>query len=84
MDDTTQDDVAMNDDATVSTPETFADVDLPAGIQRAVLAHGFTEPTPIQRQAIPLIRAGCDVAAEAQTGSGKTAAFVLPHRRRAQ
>ena len=45
---------------------------------RAVAEQGYTEPTPVQREAIPLVLAGRDVLAAAQTGTGKTAAFVLP------
>jgi ATP-dependent RNA helicase RhlE len=45
---------------------------------RAVAAQGYTVPTPVQVQAIPLVLAGRDVLAGAQTGTGKTAAFVLP------
>jgi ATP-dependent RNA helicase RhlE len=45
---------------------------------RAVAAEGYTEPTPVQAQAIPLVLAGRDLLANAQTGTGKTAAFVLP------
>jgi ATP-dependent RNA helicase RhlE len=45
---------------------------------RAVADRGYTEPTAVQREAIPLILAGRDVLAGAQTGTGKTAAFVLP------
>ena len=45
---------------------------------RAVADQGYTEPTPVQREAIPLVLAGRDVLAAAQTGTGKTAAFVLP------
>jgi ATP-dependent RNA helicase RhlE len=45
---------------------------------RAVAAQGYTEPTPVQAEAIPHVLAGRDVLAGAQTGTGKTAAFVLP------
>jgi ATP-dependent RNA helicase RhlE len=44
----------------------------------AVADEGYTEPTPVQREAIPLVLARRDVLAGAQTGTGKTAAFVLP------
>jgi len=45
---------------------------------RAVVDQGYTEPTPVQAEAIPLVLAGRDLMANAQTGTGKTAAFVLP------
>ena len=45
---------------------------------RAIAAQGYTEPTPVQAEAIPHVLAGRDVLAGAQTGTGKTAAFVLP------
>ena len=45
---------------------------------RAVADEGYTEPTPVQAEAIPLVLAGRDVLAGAQTGTGKTAAFALP------
>jgi ATP-dependent RNA helicase RhlE len=45
---------------------------------RAVAQQGYVEPTPVQREAIPLVLDGRDLLAAAQTGTGKTAAFVLP------
>jgi ATP-dependent RNA helicase RhlE len=56
----------------------FSDLGLIAPIARAVAEQGYTSPTPIQRQAIPLVLAGHDLLAAAQTGTGKTAGFTLP------
>jgi ATP-dependent RNA helicase RhlE len=56
----------------------FGDFELSAALTRAVGELGFKEPTPIQRQSIPPALEGRDVLACAMTGSGKTAAFVLP------
>ena len=56
----------------------FSTLALSPSLLNAVLAHGFTEPTAIQREVIPVLLAGHDVLATAQTGSGKTAAFCLP------
>ena len=56
----------------------FASLGLPASIVKAVKASGYTEPMPIQRRAIPIILAGGDMIGAAQTGTGKTAAFILP------
>src|SRR5215475_10591575 len=56
----------------------FVDLGLKPELVRAVSEKGYNEPTPIQAQAIPAILAGRDVLAGAQTGTGKTAAFVLP------
>jgi ATP-dependent RNA helicase RhlE len=56
----------------------FADLGLAPELLRAVEAEGYTEPTPVQAQAIPHVLARRDVLAGAQTGTGKTAAFVLP------
>ncbi|MFH0750225.1 MAG: DEAD/DEAH box helicase, partial [Chloroflexota bacterium] len=57
---------------------TFDSLGLSAELLRAVADEGFTVPTPIQSQAIPLILEGRDLMGAAQTGTGKTAAFVLP------
>ncbi len=56
----------------------FRALGLNANILKAVQDSGYTEPTPIQTEAIPLILAGHDLIGIAQTGTGKTAAFVLP------
>ena len=60
------------------TPVTFATLNLAESILRAVTDSGYTTPTPIQAQAIPVVLAGFDVMGGAQTGTGKTAAFTLP------
>ncbi|MDO4900411.1 DEAD/DEAH box helicase [Actinomyces sp.] len=57
---------------------TFDDLGLPADLLKAVKDMGFTTPTPIQREAIPVLLSGRDVVGIAQTGTGKTAAFGLP------
>ena len=56
----------------------FSTFGLDANILKAVQEAGYTEPTPVQSAAIPLILAGHDLIGIAQTGTGKTAAFVLP------
>jgi len=56
----------------------FTDLGLDAAILRAVADHGYDTPTPIQVQAIPVVLARRDLMAAAQTGTGKTAGFVLP------
>src|SRR5919205_136292 len=57
---------------------TFADLGLSDELLRAVNDSGYPEPTPIQRAAIPSVLMGKDLIGIAQTGTGKTAAFVLP------
>lgn len=57
---------------------TFADLNLAPEILSALTELGYTTPTPIQEQAIPLVLEGADLMAGAQTGTGKTAAFALP------
>ncbi len=56
----------------------FDSLGLKPELLRAVAEKGYTDPTPIQREAIPAVLAGRDVLAGAQTGTGKTAGFTLP------
>ena len=56
----------------------FETLNLSEPILKAIAACGYTEPTPIQAQSIPLAIAGKDLIGSAQTGTGKTASFVLP------
>ena len=56
----------------------FASLGLAEPLLRAVSEAGYTQPTPIQAQAIPQVLAGGDLLAAAQTGTGKTAGFTLP------
>ena len=57
---------------------TFAELGLSEPILEAIKDVGYEEPSPIQAQAIPPLLEGLDVIGQAQTGSGKTAAFGLP------
>jgi len=57
---------------------TFKELNLIEPVLKALQEQGYTEPTPIQEQAIPQVLAGKDILASAQTGTGKTAAFALP------
>lgn len=57
---------------------TFQDFNLKKELNQAIQTAGFTEPSPIQQQAIPVVMQGKDIVAQAQTGTGKTAAFGLP------
>lgn len=60
------------------TTETFAEFGLHPDLVQTVLELGFTDPTPIQKATIPLLLSGQDVIGQAQTGTGKTAAYGLP------
>jgi ATP-dependent RNA helicase RhlE len=57
---------------------TFTELNLAEELLKAVSELGYDTPTPIQKEAIPLVLAGRDLLAQAQTGTGKTAAFTLP------
>jgi ATP-dependent RNA helicase RhlE len=56
----------------------FESLGLAEPLLRAVSEYGYTQPTPIQQQAIPLVLSGADLLGGAQTGTGKTAGFTLP------
>src|SRR5258706_12973056 len=62
----------------ISISNSFETLGLRAELVRAVADEGYTQPTPVQAQAIPVILAGRDILAGAQTGTGKTAGFALP------
>jgi len=64
----------------MTTPKTvsFSDLDLGADVLKALSAVGYETPSPIQAQTIPMLLAGSDLVGQAQTGTGKTAAFALP------
>jgi ATP-dependent RNA helicase RhlE len=64
--------------ARVSSAVSFHKFGLSSDVVRGTQAMGFTEPTPIQLRAFPIILAGKDLIGTAQTGTGKTAAFALP------
>jgi superfamily II DNA/RNA helicase len=61
-----------------TTDPAFAALGLSPGLQHTLLKLGHETPTPVQQAAIPLLREGHDLLVSAQTGSGKTAAFLLP------
>ncbi|PLX85562.1 MAG: ATP-dependent helicase [Desulfuromonas sp.] len=56
----------------------FDALNLSPALHKAIIACGYQQPTPVQAQAVPAVLAGHDVLASAQTGTGKTAAFMLP------
>jgi ATP-dependent RNA helicase DeaD len=64
--------------ARTSSSEGFASLNLSPALVAAVAALGYEEPTPVQRETIPLLLSGRDLLAQAATGTGKTAAFTLP------
>ncbi|PIS03215.1 MAG: hypothetical protein COT85_04115 [Chlamydiae bacterium CG10_big_fil_rev_8_21_14_0_10_42_34] len=57
---------------------TFETIGLSGELLKALADHGYTKPTPVQLQAIPLVLQGSDILAGSQTGTGKTASFMLP------
>ncbi|HXN30624.1 MAG TPA: DEAD/DEAH box helicase, partial [Polyangiaceae bacterium] len=69
-------DVPFDPEVVAASP--FTGLGLSAPLVRAVLDERYTKPSPVQAEVVPLVLAGRDVLACAQTGTGKTAAFVLP------
>jgi ATP-dependent RNA helicase DeaD len=67
-----------DDDSTTTDPLTFADLALSEPVARALDEMGYREPTEIQAKSIPLLLEGHDLTGQAQTGTGKTAAFGIP------
>ncbi len=65
-------------DAPLPVPQTFADLGLPESLLKALSEVGYESPSPIQAATIPPLLANRDVLGQAQTGTGKTAAFALP------
>lgn len=63
---------------TISAAPSFQELDLSAPVLKALEGVGYESPSPIQAQIIPFVMAGRDVLGQAQTGTGKTAAFALP------
>lgn len=78
IDSTDTNNQAATTDAAEENKITFSDLDIAKPILTALDRVGYTNPTPIQEQAIPFALAGRDLLLSAQTGSGKTAAFVIP------
>ncbi len=70
--------IPIKSSAPIASAEGFLALGLSEQIVRAVTARGYTKPTPIQSQAIPVVLSGRDLLAGAQTGTGKTAGFTLP------
>ena len=64
--------------STPAPPASFASLGLPRELSDVVAALGYEEPTPVQRETIPLLLEGRDLLGQAATGTGKTAAFALP------
>jgi ATP-dependent RNA helicase RhlE len=65
----------MSDIAVTPATATFDQFGLAPDILKAIVEQGYTTPTPIQEQAIPVVLSGRDVMGAAQTGTGKTASF---------
>lgn len=70
-------DIETSQESQVEPQLTFAEYDLHPDLNKAIAALGFTAPTPIQAKTLPFTLEGADIIAQAQTGTGKTAAFLI-------
>ncbi len=70
--------IVTDSDTSSETQVTFEEFGFSDNINRALAEQGFTHPTPVQAEAIPVMTSGGDMIVTAQTGTGKTAAFLLP------
>jgi len=70
--------MSKSNDAPSENDLTFNDLSLPTEVLRVLNEIGYEKPSPIQAQSIPVLQAGSDIIGQAQTGTGKTAAFALP------
>lgn len=66
------------DEGVIAAPTSFAELGLPPEVCAHLASQGITQPTPIQARAIPLLLQGRDLLGQAETGTGKTAAYGLP------
>lgn len=78
VDDQSDEEGGVPEENVATDPNGFEQLGLSKPLLEALEAQGYTEPTPIQAQIIPYVRDGRDVVGQAQTGTGKTAAFALP------
>ena len=72
-----QQDIQEQPEISVATVESFAEYKLHPDLQKAIDSLGFTAPTPIQAETLPYTLEGADIIGQAQTGTGKTAAFLI-------
>ncbi len=70
--------MSQTNDQDMPSGITFNDLSLPESLQRVLTEIGYERPSPIQEETIPLLQKGFDLIGQAQTGTGKTAAFALP------
>ena len=70
--------MSQSDEQAMPSGITFSDLSLPEKVQKVLTEIGYERPSPIQEKSIPVLQSGADLIGQAQTGTGKTAAFALP------